>query len=111
MDASLAFYRALGLQFVEERHGTGPVHYSTRVGSTVLEIYPGENATPLDRISSGATMLGFGVTSLDSAVAAVQTLGSQIVTSPRDSTWGRRAVVLDPDGRAIEISEPKEVHA
>jgi len=105
MDASLAFYQSLGLEFVEEKHGTGPVHYSAQVGSTVLEIYPGEAAEPLNRKSSGATMLGFGVESLDSVVAAVQRLGIQIVTPPSDSKWGRRAVVLDPDGRAIEVNE------
>src|SRR6266516_5378837 len=92
MDASHAFYQSLGLEFVEEKHGTGPVHYSAQAGSTVLEIYPGEAAEPLNRTSSGAMMLGFGVESLDSIVAALQKLGCPMVTPPRDSTWGRRAV-------------------
>ena len=29
MEAALTFYRALGLSFVEEKHGSGPVHYSS----------------------------------------------------------------------------------
>ena len=49
LEASLAFYRALGLSFVEEQHGSGPIHYSTRLGDTVLEIYPGESAAPMNR--------------------------------------------------------------
>jgi lactoylglutathione lyase len=28
LDKSLAFYRALGLEFAQEQHGTGPVHYA-----------------------------------------------------------------------------------
>jgi hypothetical protein len=66
METTLAFYRALGFSFVQERHGSGPVHYSTQLGSSVLEIFPS------------------------------------------DSPWGRRAVVVDPDGRGIELSEPKK---
>ncbi len=34
------FYEALGLQFREEKHGNGPVHFSAGVGQTVFEVYP-----------------------------------------------------------------------
>jgi hypothetical protein len=34
------FLCVLGLEFVTEQHGTGPVHYATRLGGLVLEIYP-----------------------------------------------------------------------
>ena len=108
MEASLAFYRALGFVLVEEKHGTGPVHYSAQIGSSVMEIFPGEPAEPLSRKASGAAMLGFSVTSVDQAVEAVRNLGAQIVTAPTDSPWGRRAVVVDPNGRGIELSEPKK---
>jgi predicted enzyme related to lactoylglutathione lyase len=108
MEASLAFYRALGFSLVEEKHGSGPVHYSTQVGSTVMEIFPGEPAEPLGRKAGGATMLGFAVASVDEAVAAAQNLNAQIVTAPTDSPWGRRAVVVEPDCRGIELSEPKK---
>lgn len=107
MEASLAFYRALGFQFAEEKHGAGPTHYSTSLGSTMLEIYPGEPAASLNRKASGATMLGFAVSSVDDSVVAARSLGAQIVTAPADSPWGRRAVVIDPDGRAIELSQSK----
>lgn len=30
----------MGLVFVEEQHGKGPVHYACQVGKTVTEIYP-----------------------------------------------------------------------
>ena len=107
MDKSLAFYRALGLIFVEEKHGSGPVHYSTQIGSIVMEIYPGEAAAPINSKGGGATMIGLRVDSVDSVLAGIQTLGAQVLTAPSDSPWGRRAVVLDPDGRAVELSQPK----
>ncbi|MDF1663390.1 MAG: hypothetical protein P1V97_16580, partial [Planctomycetota bacterium] len=34
------FYERLGLQFVEEKHGRGPLHFAATLGSLVLEIYP-----------------------------------------------------------------------
>ncbi len=37
---SLAFYQSLGLSFVAERHGKGPVHFAAELGSTIFEIYP-----------------------------------------------------------------------
>ena len=103
--ATRSFYEALGLIFAEEKHGSGPTHYSTQLGSTVLEIYPGEVAPPLNRKSSGAIMVGVRVETVDKVIARMQEVGVQIVTPPRDSPWGRRAVILDPDGRAVEISQ------
>jgi lactoylglutathione lyase len=108
MEASLAFYRAMGFSFTEEKHGSGPVHYSTQLGSSVLEIFPGEQASPLNRKASGATMLGFSVASVDDAVSAVKALGAQVVSTPTDSSWRRRAVVIDPDGRGIELNQPQQ---
>jgi predicted enzyme related to lactoylglutathione lyase len=105
VDASLAFYRAIGLSFVEEQHGSGTIHYSCKAGNTLVEIYPGSSGDIPDRRNAGATMLGFQVGSVDLTIENLRSIGAQILTAPQDSEWGRRAVVLDPDGRAIELSE------
>jgi catechol 2,3-dioxygenase-like lactoylglutathione lyase family enzyme len=43
---SKVFYEQFGLQFVEEKHGDGPKHFSSQIGETVLELYPiGKNQT------------------------------------------------------------------
>jgi lactoylglutathione lyase len=107
MEAALAFYKALGLVFTEESHGTGPIHYSTQTGPSVLEIYPGEPSEPINRKAGGATMLGFSVQSLDDILPVLEKLPSKFISGPKDSAWGRRAVIADPDGRAVELSEPK----
>lgn len=108
MQETLAFYRAFGFAFSEEQHGSGPIHHSTQIGSSVLEIYPGDAAEPMNRKASGATMLGFAVESLDNTLQALEKLRATVISAPKDSPWGRRAVVVDPDGRSVELSEPKK---
>ena len=103
MDAMLALYRALGLTFQQEQHGAGPVHHSCDLGGTVLEIYPGNDGGAPDRRAGGATSLGFRVTSLDAVLSDLKPLGAPVITPPKDSQWGRRAVVADSDGRSVEI--------
>lgn len=40
MAATVEFFSRLGLTFVEEQHGEGPVHYACEKDGVVLEIYP-----------------------------------------------------------------------
>lgn len=40
IDRLKEFLEHFGLSFVEEKHGSGPVHYSCEVENRVLEIYP-----------------------------------------------------------------------
>ncbi len=93
------FYTVLGLNFVEERHGEGPLHFSAMAGSTVVEIYPcrqDESPTPV--------RLGFRVQSVDQTVKELARKGASIVREPKDSVWGRRALVEDPDRNRIELN-------
>jgi len=101
-----SFYEVFGLNFVEEQHGSGPVHLSCERGGTVLELYPGKPGQASERLNAGATMLGFSVESVDKTLEKLNALKVTVVTSPKESPRGKRMVVLDPDGRAIEISEP-----
>jgi lactoylglutathione lyase len=108
IESALAFYHAIGLHFQQEQHGAGPIHFSCQIGTTVMEIFPAEVGKAPDRKSGGATMLGFTVSSLDETLQALANLGIIPLSPPKQSAWGRRAVVLDPDGRAIEISEASQ---
>jgi lactoylglutathione lyase len=116
VERTRTFYERLGLKFQTERHGRGPEHYSTNVGETVLEIYP---AKTLGASSAApALRLGFDVSDVRKLVAelavadaasidnsaAAQTI---LVTEPAESADGWRAVVRDPDGRKIELFEPR----
>lgn len=97
LDRLKEFYSALGVCFVEEKHGEGPLHLAGRVGEVVLELYPlPADAGPAD----ASTRLGFSVPDLDAVLAG---LGAAVVSGPRSTEWGRMAVVKDPDGRKVEV--------
>jgi predicted enzyme related to lactoylglutathione lyase len=101
VERALQFYRAFGLSFTKEKHGRGPEHYAAEVGPTVFEIYPSGPEAP----SPSAVRLGFRVASVETSLAALAARGMAQAAVPRDTPWGRRAVVTDPDGRRVEISE------
>ena len=107
--ATLGFYETLGLDFVEEKHGGGPVHFSCNIGDWVLEIYPASSESAFDAKASGATMLGFGVESLDAVLAELQKRNIEPTKAPQNAPWGRWVNVCDPDGRVVQLS--KETHA
>ncbi|WP_071527356.1 VOC family protein [Nodosilinea nodulosa] len=95
-----AFYSRLGLQFSRHRHDDGPEHFAAELpGDGVFELYP--------LASNGASTLGirigFRVPSVDAAIAALSDYPAALVTPARDSEWGRRAVVADPDGHRVEL--------
>lgn len=55
-ESSVACYEAaLGLQFQREQHG-GPVHFSTQLGGTILELYPAAGGRPTSRVRLGITV-------------------------------------------------------
>ncbi len=89
------FYSALGARFEIERHGNGPEHYVTTLGDDlVLELYPALDGTPPD----AGLRLGLTVENIEESLRA---LGE--TATPRQTQWGLRALVRDPDGRAVEL--------
>ncbi len=101
LDRAEQFYSRLGLQFTRHQHGNGPEHLSAELGGSVFELYP----LSADGPSTFGTRIGFSVPSLDAAIAALSGYPAAIISAPKDSQWGRRAVVADPDGHRIEILE------
>lgn len=96
---SRRFYEALGLTFSEEQHGNGPRHLACQFGQAVFEIYPLESAEQC----TSAARLGFRVANVDRALAAALEAGGAMKAPAKDGRWGRRAVVTDPDGHAVEL--------
>lgn len=98
------FYEALGFQFKEEQHGKGPIHWSVKAGDTVFEIYPAPDGHMVDK----STRVGFAVGDVTAAVEAVRAQGARIDSKPNSGPDGLRAVVRDPDGRAVELIQVSE---
>jgi lactoylglutathione lyase len=105
IEEALSFYSALGLSFVQEQHGSGPVHYSCELNGVVLEIYPVQTDAVPEPKAASLNMLGFRVTSLDDTLAKLQALGIEPKASPKDAEWGRWVNVSDPDGRLIQLNQ------
>lgn len=40
VERTLKFFTQLGLNFVQEKHGNGPIHYACEQNGVVFEIYP-----------------------------------------------------------------------
>src|SRR6185295_4758529 len=91
------FYTTLGIKFVEERHGKGPVHYAGGIGAAVLELYPLPKGAPEPDKS---VRLGFVVTNLGDIANQMGSAGMRIGPSERHSPV---MVLKDPDDRVIEL--------
>lgn len=91
---------ALGLRFERERHGDGPEHLCAKSGELVFEVYPSRDET------EPHTRLGFEVDDIDRVVRDIEQVGGRVVKAPSASPWGIRAVVEDPDGHRVELTQP-----
>jgi lactoylglutathione lyase len=89
------FYSALGARFESERHGNGPEHYAAPLGDDlVVELYPAlDGPTPDAGLRLGMSVDDIGET--------LRSLGQSV--TPRQTRWGLRALVRDPDGRTVEL--------
>ncbi|MCJ8007339.1 VOC family protein [Lederbergia wuyishanensis] len=99
LEESVAFYKKLGLLFQKEQHGNGPEHYACELGQIVFEIFPATHH------HNKNIRLGFSIKHIESVIATLKLIGAEIVTEPKASPWGKRAVVKDPDGNSIELIE------
>lgn len=97
LDDLRRFYVALGLTLTEERHGSGPRHYSAQVGGVVLELYPLVGDT-----TKATTRLRFAVDHLAGVMQVLRASGFS-VSEPQVTPWGERALARDPDGRVVEL--------
>lgn len=93
------FYEALGIDFAEEQHPSGPVHFAGRVGGILLELYPLTDEV----LDENSVRLGFAVRDLEGTMDRLHAAGAPVVSHPKQTVWGRRAVIRDADGRTVEI--------
>lgn len=102
LDQSRLFYEVLGLRFESHQHGSGPVHYAHEGQGWVFELYRATAENPV----SASTRVGFSVTDLDGVIRKLRDLSpAKVVSEPKESPWGRRAVVADADGHRVELTE------
>jgi catechol 2,3-dioxygenase-like lactoylglutathione lyase family enzyme len=101
IEQAAEFYSHLGLHFTRHRHARGPEHFAAEVAGAVFELYPLAAESP----GTLGTRVGFKVPSVDRAVAAVSHYPNAVLLKGQSSPWGRRAVIIDPDGHRVELTE------
>ena len=102
------FYRRLGLPLIEENHGDGVVHWACELDGVHFAVFRGEgDGTAPGYHQAGSTCVGFAVDSVADAIATSRSTGATIVQAATEMPWGLRAIICDPDGRPVEVFEPR----
>lgn len=100
MQKLVDFYALLGFSFDYHKHGNSPYHYSATIDGTVLEIYPLTKSQPE---ADKHLRLGFELDDFDLAVVSLKKAEAQFASEPAQTDFGFMAVVVDPDGRRVEL--------
>ena len=93
IEISKNFYSGLGFSFNREKHGNGPDHYSSENNEFVLELYPAKNG------EKDYTRIGFEIKDLKSVIGKFKVVEEYLFNS------NKVRVVVDPDGRKVELYE------
>jgi lactoylglutathione lyase len=99
----LAFYQALGLVFQVTNVDKGSEMHKAKGVVPDFVLY---SAASSEQASKPSIQLGFKVSHLDQKFAELKRLsGVHCILDPSAVPGGRKAIVLDPDGHAVELFE------
>lgn len=112
-DASklVTFYRdVIGMEVRQESEEW--VEMNTKEGSTVLVLYVPRDRERLSNIrqdsyGSRNVLMGFNVSDLNSVCEELDRKGIKFHKKPTDESFGRHAIIEDPEGNLISIAEMK----
>ena len=68
-----------------------------------MELYPRTASAAAERLR-----LGFQVTDLATILTQAVECGGSLESKPTNTPWGLRAVLIDPDGNRVEVSQSRE---
>ncbi len=103
LDRSRDFYRrVLGLKLVDDQTPHW-VEFELSPGVT-FGLHP---RTELLAVRPGSLQLGFSVENVDKFVADCAAMNVPILQYPYDESFGRVAIIADPDGYPIQIGTPR----
>ena len=115
MDASLAFYRRLGVDIPDREPKWDAHHRSANIGGDLdFDLDSAEMAKDWNEGSRGPScIVGFRLSSseaVDALYADLTGAGYRGQQTPYDAFWGSRyAVVEDPDGNPVGLMGPMDV--
>ena len=100
---SAEFYRnVLGLKLLADRSPHW-IEFELAKGSSLAL----HRKSELLAVRPGSLQLGFSVENVDRFVADCALLGVPIFQDPYDESFGRVAVISDPDGYPIQVGTPR----
>lgn len=102
MQKLVGFYALLGFTFHYHQHGNSPYHYSATIDGTVIEIYPLTKSQPE---ADKNLRLGFELDDFDVVISSLKEAEVQFISEQAQTDFGFMAVVVDPDGRRVELYE------
>lgn len=103
----IEFYQAVGIPLEPDTHDEPDKtpHFEADVADTHFAVFQSKDSSAGTGTQS-PTMIGLAVDDLEQVVAALEKMNVRIKTTLEDTPWGKRVVVYDPDGRAVEIYQP-----
>jgi catechol 2,3-dioxygenase-like lactoylglutathione lyase family enzyme len=117
LERSIRFYKALGLRFFRFRIGGTDSHGAKAIiPGPEFPLTRGETAqvppcTHLELLAAGEQPTTRGVTfglfveSVDASARAARNVEADVLLAPVTRGYGRVAVVADPDGNTVQLSE------
>lgn len=107
----IKFYRDI-LELRVKQESENWIELSTKEGSTVLALYPkrGEKKPSSIKLGLGEgrnTLIGFNVSDLDSICKELENRGVSFYKRPSEESFGKHAIIEDPEGNLISIAEMK----
>jgi hypothetical protein len=92
-------FRAVGLEFTQEQHGSGPVHLPSTNCALVVEIYPAKG------VDASGVMIGIEVTALRNVAEKCEELGVTIRQGIAQAGDFQRMILQTPESADIFVHE------
>ena len=99
MDKSMKFYRDV-LELPVKNTSSEWVEFFS--SGTVLALHPSKNKT---RTKNSGVLVGFMVSNLESVAQKLKDKNVEFFKKPKEESFGKHAIIVDPDGHLISIAE------
>ncbi len=99
-DLLLSFYELLGFQFNQKAVDKGSHAWNGQLGDINLEIF---NIKESFSNKIPGVQMSFEVKAIEDLVKKFRLLNAQIMIEPMETKTGFMSIVMDPDGRSVEL--------
>lgn len=101
----LEFYSRIGIPLEPDTHkrdATHIAHYEADIDGIHYAVFEKDSSTD-DEGNEAATLVGFAVEDIAATLQLLNDLNPKVKKPLEETPWGKRIVILDPDGRSVEL--------